>query len=233
MSDNISVIISFLALCISFSSIIPMLYKTLTDYKSLKVHLRDIELQQKNIEVKMKNGEIAFNNFNIENYLEILICKMHEIYPSTKFDISIKLLVALDESKPMESRLLTCFSYPTQKNSEINIIKDNTAFDSILKSNGDYFLVSDLKTFQKISQYKNDDDNFINKYNTTIVVPIRRKKKDKTFDIIGFLCVNSPQKINNVKKNRMIVEFITQAASTLYDFFIKNSDEMEKMLIMK
>lgn len=79
--------------------------------------------------------------------------------------------------------------------------------------------------------YKNENQSYIQKYNTTIVYPIRKKGKDKKYDTIGFLCVDSPQKLNNVKKNEKVLSLVETAASIIYDFLSQNKDKQEILSI--
>lgn len=78
-------------------------------------------------------------------------------------------------------------SYPDEEyNIKISYrIKDNTEFNSIIGKNKEYFFVSDLKKYSVLKPYINTNQYFMEKYNTSIVVPIQKESKEKE-DIIGF-----------------------------------------------
>lgn len=226
MFDNLSIILSIIALSFSLLSIMPMMIRNVKDYKNLKLDFNII----KNIELTIETSEkIEFSQFNVEDYTKELLEKIGKIYPKAIFDVSIKLVKSVNTEKPEESILFTWFRLPQQMQNEqiLYTIKNNTDFRALIEDYGKFFFVSDLKKYSAFINYKNENKNYLQQYNTTLVCPIRKKGKDKKYDIIGFLCVDSPQRLNNVKKNEKVISLVETAASVIYDFLNQNKDKQE------
>lgn len=226
MIDNLSIIISIIALCFSLLSSIPMIIRNIKDYKEIKLNFNIIKKMELTLETSEK---IDFSQFNVENYTKELLEKINKIYPKAIFNVSIKLVKSVDIENPKESILYTWFRFPQQMQSDQNLytIKNNTDFSSLMENNSKFFFVSDLKKYSAFEIYKNENRNYLQRYNTTMVFPIRKKGKDKKYDIIGFLCVDSPQRLNNVKKNEKVISLVKMAASVIYDFLDQNKDKQE------
>lgn len=226
MIDNLSIIVSIIALSFSLLSIMPMIIRNVRDYKKLEFNFNII----KKIELTLEtSGKIDFSQFNVEDYTKELLEKINKIYPKAIFNVSIRLVKSVDIEKPEESILYTWFKFPQQMQGEQNLytIKNNTDFKALIESNGKFFFVSDLKKFSAFKNYKNESKNYLQRYNTAMVFPIRKKGKDKKYDIIGFLCVDSPQRLNNVKKNEKVISLVETATSVIYDFLNQNKDKQE------
>jgi hypothetical protein len=204
------------------------------EYKEIRIKLKDIKIQQKKMKQLLDENENKdFKDYNIEYCASLLEKKICEIYPKTKINISIVLINDVVKSNPLESKVFTWFSYPDQNQNDKTVytIKNNTDFNLIVENNTDYFFVSDLKEFNALESYKNENECYLQKYNTSIVCPIRKKGRDKRYDMLGFLCVNSPQKLNNTKKNDIVVNYVKAAASVIYDFLNQNKDKQEILSI--
>lgn len=226
MIDNLSIIISIIALSFSLLNTISMITRNVRDYKELKANFNII----RKIDLALETSEkIDFSRFNVEDYIKELLEKINKIYPKAIFNVSIKLIKSIDIEKPEESILYTWFKFPQQMQIEQNLytIKNNTDYRSLIESNGKFFFVSDLKNYSAFTNYKNESKNYLQRYNTAMVFPIRKKGKDKKYDIIGFLCVDSPQRLNNVKKNEKVISLVETAASVIYDFLNQNKDMQE------
>lgn len=226
MIDNLSIIISIIVLCFSFLSIISMIVRNVRDYKELEIHFNII----KNIELTLETREkIDFSQFNLEDYTRELLEKINKIYPKAIFNVSIKLVKSVDIEKPEESVIYTWYRFPQQMQVEKNLytIKNNTDFSALIENKSKFFFVSDLKKYSALNGYKNESKNYLKHYTTTMVFPIRRKEKDKKYDIIGFLCLDSSQTLNNVKKNQKVISLCKTAASVYYDFLKQNKDNQE------
>lgn len=223
MFDNLSIIISIIALVFSLLSVIPMMIR---NYKEFKLNMNEIKYMKSTLETSKK---IHFSQFNLEDYTKELLEKISKIYPKAILNVSIKLVKSADIEKPEESKLFTWFSYPQQIPGEQKLytIKNNSDFYALVKNNGKFFFVSDLKKYSALKSYKNESTHYLQRYNTTMVFPIRKKGKDKKYDIIGFLCMDSPQKLNNVKKNEKVINLLEMATSVIYDFLEQNKDEQE------
>jgi len=115
-------------------------------------------------------------------------------------------------------------------------IKDNTDFSSIIfKRDCNIFACSNLrmlliesKILSPMDEYQNSDRNYLKKYVTTIVIPIRIIKKkfsnfskeDKCVDYndyltIGFLCVDCKKPISKALKNEL-TGYLMAIADTLF-----------------
>lgn len=232
MIDNLSIIISIIALCFSLLSSIPMIIRNIRDYKEIKLNFNIIKKMELTLETSEK---IDFSQFNVEDYTKELLEKINKIYPKAIFNVSIKLVKSVDIEKPEESVLYTWFRFPQQMQGEQNLytIKNNTDFRALIENNGKFFFVSDLKKYSAFRNYKNESQNYLQRYNTTMVFPIRKKGKDKKYDTIGFLCIDSPQRLNNVKKNEKVISLVKTAASVIYDFLEQNRDKQEIFSIKK
>lgn len=203
-----------------------MIVRNVRDYKELKLNFNIIKKIDLTLEMSEK---IDFSQFDVEDYTKELIEKINEIYPKAIFNVSIKLVKSVDIKKPEESILYTWFRFPQQMQGERNLytIKNNTDFRALIENNGKFFFVSDLKKYSAFTNYKKESKNYLQRYNTSIVFPIRKKGKDKKYDIIGFLCVDSPQRLNNVKKNEKVICLVETAASVIYDFLNQKKDKQE------
>ncbi len=240
-NDNITIIISVIALLIS---LIDVLRNYKKDYSNLLCEIKDIKAREKELykmKVEIKNLELELGEKYIKQlrdntikvYLKKLSEMINQIYPKSNCTISIKLINKSDEKNPLESEVVTWVSYP-EKNHNIKMnytIKDNTDFSSIVNDKKEYFFVSDLKEYHAISKYTNIDHHFMEKYNTSIVVPIQNAKGN--IEIIGFLCVNSHKKLGNVKKNRAMVDIIKATTSIIYDYLKENKLSKEAIFIKK
>ena len=227
MFDNMNIILAIIALCVSIISNILMISRNAIKYKKMKMDFKDIKL------ILETSEKIDLGQFDIEDYSKELIEKISKIYPNAIFSLSIKLVKNVDKEKPEESKIFTWFRFPQQGQREENLytIKNNTDFYTLIEECGKFFFVSDLKKYSALVDYKNENQSYIQKYNTTIVYPIRKKGKDKKYDTIGFLCVDSPQKLNNVKKNEKVLSLVETAASIIYDFLSQNKDKQEILSI--
>lgn len=227
LNDNITLIVSFIALLVAVMSSLITFRKHLL--------LEDIKLRKIDINLKLLEKELKDKKSkDIELYLEKLTSIIKEIYPKSNSIISIKLVEKSDKQNPSESEVITWVSYPNKKyNVKMTYrIKDNTDFNSIVKNSKEYFFVSDLKKYSALKKYVNSDRHFMQEYNTSIVVPIQKNSKGNE-DIIGFLCINSSQKLGNVKKNKKLMDIVKSAASLFYDYLTENKLTKEAITIKK
>lgn len=112
-----------------------------------------------------------------------------------------------------------------QNNNSPVLIKDNTAFSSILNENAftgqkavfacsNLYMLKILGRFNKNKIYKNSTPNFLKYYKSTIVVPIRISNKYNVFNhnhykknnniVIGFLCIDYKKPISKALKNELV-----------------------------
>ena len=98
-------------------------------------------------------------------------------------------------------------------------MKNNTDFNSILVENNKYFFVTDLNEYESLSNYVNENPDYT-KWQTTIVFPIKNEEVDSS-EIVGFLCVVSPEKFNNVKNNKKIISTFSKVSKLLSEVITK------------
>lgn len=226
--ENLSIICSMLALSISIINIL----STLCDIKS-RITCKRISIKIKS-EKKMNAYFQTYKNGieDIHDYLKSLSHMTNLIYPKCFVRISIKLISKSDNDSPSKSEIVTWVSYPEDtdesKVSYKYIIRDNTDFSSIVINKNKYFFVSDLLKYSALNSYVNQNYNWFSEYNTSIVFPIQYSDSNSE-NIIGFLCLTSPQKLSNVKKNRHLIYLMKKSATMLYKYLDEN--EFKKQII--
>lgn len=167
----------------------------------------------------------SLDNLSAEEYLKVLYCKINEIYPKTNTRVSIKMIKEKNLKYPQNSKVVTWISYPnySEKNN-ISIIQKNTDLQSLYINNKEYFWVSNLKEFNSFNQYSNENQDFLKKWNTCIVYPIKEKMEN---NIIGFLTISSQKEFNNVKGNKFLMKYIENITDKLYEILLKE-DKIQK-----
>lgn len=226
--DNITLIISVLTLLISAVSCLITIKQ---NYK--EIQLKKETMQKIKIDLKLLEDEFREKkNDDIGIYLKRLSNMIKVIYPKSTTTISVKFIRKIDENNLLDSEVITWVTYPGQKYDvqEFNRIKENADIYSIVNGSREYFFVSDLKKYSALTPYLNSEQHFAQEYNTSIVVPIQKERKEKE-DIIGFLCINSPQRLGNVKKNKTLIDIIKTAASLFYDYLMENRLNQEAISI--
>ena len=79
-----------------------------------------------------------------------------------------------------------------------------------------------MKEFNAFREYMNENRDFLKRWRTSIVCPIKKaQNSDIQAGVIGFLCINSLQEFNNVKKNGLVIEYIKKATNKLYEVMQK------------
>jgi hypothetical protein len=99
-------------------------------------------------------------------------------------------------------------------------IKSNTAFQHVIQNKEDHYLNNDL---QNDEHYRNENRNWRNFYNSTLVVPIRyRNARDDHYVLYGLLTVDSlnPTKIPNLYNALECKYIMGHAADLLATFFL-------------
>ena len=224
--DDIMLILSYVAILLSVISYVITFKRNLRQEK---------ELHKIESEIKLFEREFKYNkNENVETYLKGLTYTIKELYPNMDFTISIELVGKCNAQNPSESEVVILDSYPDK---EYNMqmyyrIKDNIDLSSIVKDSKAYFFVSDLHKYDALKNQVNINRDFLQRYNTSIVVPIQKNDKENE-KIIGFLCIRSSQKLGNVKKNRKLMDVVKLAASRIYDCLKENELIQETIKIKK
>lgn len=177
-------------------------------------------IKQQNIKTVINSclmeSESNSNDFIIalELYTKLLNDALTEAYPNFQFNISIK--------KVNNNAINTIIS--TDNNIELNntkcLIKDNTEFNSIINEHHQFFFVTDIQAFNNsVLKYKSSNKNWANEYKTSIVFPIDNNNLMEGKPI-GFICVTSPQKLNNTKINNQIMKLIKSTSNDLYKLLV-------------
>ena len=196
----------------------------------------------------------------LEGALDYL-CNILQSNTGKKISACIKLIEntgnVTNIDKDKATVITFCRSKSTDKNRKSNdeninqsiYIKDNTVFYDILDENStntnSYFYQTDLlqydKDLKKIGKnYKNTTANFEKYYRGTIVVPIRVSKKrlhytkeKQGYDIIGFLCVDSPSvnafRNSNVDRDNYS-NIVKSFAAEMYIILNKYNFYIEKII---
>lgn len=184
-----------------------------------------IETMKMKKKVKLYKIE-SLDNLSAEEYLKNLYYKINEIYPKTNTRISIKIIEEKNLEYPENSKVVTRISYPNypETNNTSYTIQKNTDLQSLYINNKEYFWVSNLKEFNSFNQYSNENQDFLKKWNTCIVYPIKEKMEN---NIIGFLTISSQKEFNNVKGNKFLMKYIENITDKLYEILLKE-DKIQK-----
>ena len=227
-NDNITLILSAFTLLLTTISCLTTTKQYFKERQSKKKELRKLKIDIKLLENEFKENK----NVTVEKFLERLTDIIEELYPRSNITISIRLIRNSNKNNPEDSEVITWITYPNKNyNIKTNYkIKDTTDFYSIVKHSREYFFVSDLKKYCALATYINAERHFLQMYNTSIVVPIQKTNKEKE-DIIGFLCITSPQKLGNVQKNKTLVDIVKVTASLFYDYLTKNELNQDTITI--
>ena len=190
------------------------------DNKNIKIAFNSnkdtiIEELKNIIEAEELNKNLAITIIN--KYTAKLSSALTDFYPRNTFDISLK---RLDEKN---NTLYSIGENNSSQSSAIYKVEENTEFNAILNEHYRYFFVSDIDEFEElIMPYKNSNDNWKSLYKSSITVPIA-KKQNSIYHIIGFICITSPQSLNNPKKNKKIINLLEATSNELYEILSKIS----------
>ena len=187
----------YMSIVISSVSVLAALINLIVSVR-YNQHIRHVSLEEKHKNKTMiKNSKIT-NESEVKKLLSHLSEFIKKLYPLAPTKISIHILKK-NTLKIEDSIVEQWISYPSAAEYEY-IVKNNTDFNSLLVENNKYFFVSDLSEFESLSNYINENPKYTN-CQTTITFPIKNNKSINS-EIIGFLCVASPDKFNNVKNNK-------------------------------
>lgn len=214
-TENFSIILSIISALISF--LITLIFEFIYQ-KHTRKNLFEFKIDMLRQEKALRDKPIKTNENSIEDYLFFLNAKIKELYPDIALSIKVLLIKNLNENDPMQSKVYIRYAYPHQEENcrVVYTIGKNTDFAAIVSQKNDFIFISNIKEYDAISSmgYKTEDLNFKKLYNTIIVFPIRDKKPNNK-NVIGFVCIASPQKMNNTKKNEELMSFMHIAASGL------------------
>lgn len=166
--------------------------------------------------LSIKNYNKISNSSDLKHHLQTLYDCIEKLYPSSNAEISIHILKK-DTQKLEDSIVEHWVSLPSSTKHKYTV-KNNTDFNSLLVDENKYFFVSDLNEYELKREYINENPNY-NKWQTTIAFPIRNSKIGDS-EIIGFLCVVSPEKFNDVRKNKKIISLFSKTSGLLSEAII-------------
>ena len=214
-AEYFSTILSVASVFISF------LITLILDFKYLRNTRKDLvefKIDKIRLEKELRSTLVKTGESSIEDYLVLLSAKIRELYPDIVLSIKVLLVKSLNEIDPTQSKVYIRYAYPQQEKGckVIYTIAKNTDFSAIVSQKNDFIFISDIREYDTVSSvgYKTEDLSFKKQYNTTIVFPIRDEKPNGK-NVIGFVCIASPQKMNNTKKNGELIGFMDIAASGL------------------
>ncbi|MBD5097172.1 MAG: hypothetical protein HDT40_09305 [Lachnospiraceae bacterium] len=227
-SNILMILVSSISLIITICNIIfERFFNSKNQYIKMKIDNKNIQIafntnkdtileELKNIiESKELNKNLAITIIN--EYTVKLSNALTDFYPKNTFDISVK---RLDEKS---NTLYSIGENNSLKKSTAYKVEENTEFNAILNEHYRYFFVSDIDKFDElIMPYKNSNDNWNSLYKSSITVPIA-KKQNSIYHIIGFICITSPQSLNNTKKNKKIINLLESTSNELYEILSKIS----------
>lgn len=209
---------------------------------------------------KDKNENIRNLSDTYKSHLSILLthlCDMMEIYCGQKVSSCIKLIIK--PSTNINDIELTTFCRSNtsesmrgryEANKKIKLV-DNTDFlyivDPNRESNLNYFYQGNLKEFSKNlsekqgKQYLNTNNNWVNDYIGTIVVPIQIEHKrlydspvEESLNIIGFLCIDSKSSSAFLKRQEKAnVDMLKSFADIIYILLSQYQHYLKKMDTIK
>ena len=200
-------------------------------------HMHKLNSIKKKVK-SIKNNKDEYNEIYMREYekvkevLQPVVNCISEIlsdYSKQTISSCIKIFM-MDELKenPLDRHVTT---FVRSENTSINRGSDEADFIDV-KKNTDFrrlcngramFACGDLRALHKKGLYKNDSKNWQNKYNSSLVVPIRYKpeiqipKKKSNIYILGFICIDSEK--NNIQweeRDCLEVQFLGMFADTIY-----------------
>lgn len=220
MLDMASVILSVAGLLVSLIAYIRTVYDNRKIRQNNAVDIKSITLKY-DASFQDLNNKIAANQCFLSS-LVVHLKDIHEIlvsiYPSIHFCISVKVIHAdIDPSKAIAKNLVTIDNGVYKKSETSPIcIKDNTEFSAILIEGREFFFVSDIDEYDRLRNYKNSDATFRKRWASSLVFPIKKALHPYSSQIIGFLCISSKNRLNNIKNNEIIMKLFPRIAENLY-----------------
>lgn len=212
--DDLSIILSLTTLFISFLTYLLNVWTSSSFHRDLIEFKIDKLKLAKELKVELREN----NKNSIENYLVFLNEKIKELYPDIVLSIKVLLVKNIDKRDPAQSTVYVRYTYPHREKDRDIVFKiaNNTDFSAIVTQKNEFIFISGIKEYDKVSSlgYISEDLNFKKKYNTVIVFPIQ-EEKGKNRSVIGFVCVASPQRMNNIKKNEELMGFMDIAVNGL------------------
>lgn len=180
------------------------------------------------------NNALADLTKNLKEYIDSLSQYLTD-YRGTTVSICIKVFKKRDRNRSefqTEEIITLARSSNTEherNNSENAFVGQNTDFTNLCKGQIVFFASSNLHKIKESGQYINDSTNWeSNKYTSTLVTPIRYNNNSKNNgnnyikpDIIGFLCIDSLDEIQEWENSDSFELQIMAAFSDILYIYIK------------
>jgi len=170
---------------------------------------------QSSIKITIKNRtHIDSDMPEILKYVDDIL---HSLYPKAKFQISIKVLVKNDGlSDSFVKTFITYYNNHTSySESALTPVKESFDLNAILYNKKRFFFVSDIEEYGKFNASDFGPYSFTPN-SSVIVFPIKKEHPLNSESIIGFLCLSSPEKLDNPKKNEILMKQLARISSKLY-----------------
>lgn len=207
MNEMLSIALSLVGLVVSLLTYI------ISFLENRKMSDICCNLQSTNITIK-KRTHTGSDLSEILKYLDDIL---HNLYPKTKFKISIKIVVKNNTSSdPFVKTFITYYDNHINYSESVPIaINENFELSSILFEKKSFFFVSNIEEYSRLNANELGSYRFIPSV-SLIVFPIKKTHSLDDKSIIGFLCLNSPKKLDNPKKNEILMKQLKDIASELY-----------------
>lgn len=131
--------------------------------------------------------------------IDILSNYLSEVYKDNTIAISIKILYKSSDDTVAKNYYWLSNKNDNPVSTEVYSVKNNTGLNNLYYEGYDKFVVTNFDYYQNRGfAYKNTNTTWRDKYNATIVLPIKTKKNenDDERNIIGFLCIDFKEKLN-------------------------------------
>lgn len=212
--DYLTIAISLITGVISLFMSIRMAIKSKNEYLKIKITKKYLsncikEINENSKIYSKQLDDIDEVKMGLHWYCYSIIDILKDIYPKCNFSVSIKMF--RDDTVDTILRAGDELFIDEGK----QLVSQNTEYNVIVKEKYKYFFVTDLDKYnEKVSKYENSDSEWKYKYNTSIVFPIKTEDREST-KLIGFVCINSPQKLKKQRNNDLLIRLIKETCDSI------------------
>lgn len=134
------------------------------------------------------------------------------LYPQKGFTVTVKLIQDMRDVDPEERKVATSMYVTRNTNHLVDLgktiaLKNEPIYSNLYHNKNSYYFITDFEEFAKL-KYHDPDEGSLDYPDTTIVHPLKRENKLGMNETIGFLCISSPHKFNDVQKNAILMDCI-------------------------
>ena len=209
--DYLTIAVSLITGVISLIMSIRMAIKSKNEYLEIKITKKYLSncIKKINENSKLDSKQLDDVKMGLHWYCYSIIDVLKDIYPKCNFSVSIKMFH--DDTVATILRAGDELFIDEEK----QLVSQNTEYNVIIKEKYKYFFVTDLDKYnEKVGKYENSDSYWKYKYNTSIVFPIKTEDIDST-KLIGFVCINSPQKLKKQKNNDFLIKLMKETCDNI------------------